>query len=575
MDNHTVAAVLAQTASLLEIRGDNPFTIRAYRSAVETITALPEAVVRLNEQALRALPGVGKDLAQAIHAIATTGSCDTHQELLEIYPATLLDLLELQGVGPKTVARLHASLGVSSLDDLATAARTGRLRELAGMGAKKEAGILTAIEERQSHAGRLLLADATSTVDLLLTYLRECAPAVDFVPAGSMRRGCETCGDIDLLAVGGDATLMDRFTDYPLVERVLGHGGTKSSVRLRGGSQVDLRLVSAASRGAALQYFTGSKAHNTALRERAMQRGFRLNEYGLFRADDEARVAGDSEAGLYEALGLAYVDPELRENRGEIEAAENRNLPTLISEGDIVGDLHMHTTETDGRDTLIVMAEAAWKAGHHYIAITDHSQALSMANGLDERRALANARAIRALNGRFEGLTLLAGIECDILADGRLDLADDCLAELDIVVASIHSHFSLDEARMTDRILRAIENPWVDVLGHPSGRLLLRRRAYAFDSEAVLTAAADKGVILEVNGQPHRLDLNEAMARRAIERGANLVVSSDAHAVAGLHNIRWGVGVCRRAWATPGDVLNTRPLDAFRSALRRNGRSRS
>jgi DNA polymerase (family 10) len=362
---------------------------------------------------------------------------------------------------------------------------------------------------------------------------------------------------------------MDLLIAHPKVEQVLAHGDSKSSVRLVGGYQADLRLVPPDSRGAAMQYFTGSKAHNIVLRDRAIQRGLKLNEYGLFRLDEETKVCGETEEEIYEALGLAWVEPELRENRGEVEAAVERRLPRLVSSADLRGDLHMHTTVTDGRDDLETMAAAAHRLGHSYIAVTDHSKALAMANGLDERRALAHAASVRALNGRFEGLTLLAGIECDILPDGRLDLADDCLAQLDIVIASVHSHFSQDEAEMTDRVLKALQSPWVDVLGHPTGRLLLKRDGIRIDVEQVVTAAAASGVALEINCQVDRLDLSDVHARLARERGVRLVISTDAHSVTALGNQRWGVAMARRAWATPGDVLNTLSVEDLRAQLRR------
>ncbi len=391
---------------------------------------------------------------------------------------------------------------------------------------------------------------------------------------GSVRRGCDTCGDIDILAVGGDPVLMELLLQHPRVERVLGHGDTKSSVRLQGGYQADLRLVPAESRGAAMQYFTGSKAHNIVVRDRALQRGLKLNEYGLFRLDDDHRIAGESEEGIYEALGLEWIAPELRENRGEIEAASHGALPRLITLADLRGDLHMHTTATDGRDDLDSMAAAAQRLGHEYIAVTDHSKAMAMSNGLDERRALEHAARVRALNGRYEGLTLLAGIECDILADGTLDLSDDCLAQLDWVVASVHSHFGQEESQMTERLLRALECPWVDVLGHPTGRLLLKREPARVNMDLLTAAAARLGVALEINAQTARLDLSDTHARLARERGVRLVISTDAHSVGALNNLRWGVQMARRAWATPHDVLNTRGLNELRDSLRRNRRAR-
>ena len=570
MDNRQVARVFAEIADLLEIKGENAFKIRAYRTAADTINTWGDPVSPMDEGQLRALPGIGKDLAAKIHELTTTGACRFHQELLEEFPPTILDILRLQGVGPKTVALLYGVLNIRTVDELAEAARSGRLRELKGMGAKKEVLILRAIEERQRETGRHLLSDTSSASAELVAHLRLHAPAVEFIPVGSLRRGCETCGDIDILAVGGDPALMDVFVGYPQVERVLGHGATKSSVLLRGGYQADLRLVAAESRGAAMQYFTGSKAHNIVLRDRAIQLGLKLNEYGLFRTDDDARVAGETEDAIYEALGLKWIEPELRENRGEIDAAAAARLPRLVSAADIRGDLHTHTTATDGRDGIEAMAAAAHRLGYRYIAITDHSKALAMANGLDEQRALQHAERVRALNGRFDGMTLLAGIECDILPDGQLDLSDDCLAQLDIVVASIHSHFSQDEAQMTDRVLRALECRWVDVLGHPTGRRLLKRDPLRLTMDAVLNAAARHGVALEINCQVDRLDLNDVNARLARDRGVPLVISTDAHSVAALGNMQWGIQMARRAWVTPDDVLNTRTLEDLRPRLRRH-----
>ncbi len=572
MDNRPIAQVFSEIAGLLEIKGENTFKIRAYRSASDTIAAWADPVARMDDKQLHELPGIGKDLAKKIRELVDTGTCRFHQDLLLEFPPTMLDLLRLQGVGPKTVALLYSALNIRSVDELVAAARAGRLRELKGMGPKKEALILTAVEERQKDAGRHLLSDTTAIAAELMVYLRRQAPKAELTPVGSLRRGCETCGDIDILAVGADATLMEQFVAFPGVERVLGQGDTKSSVRILGGYQADLRLVPAESRGAAMQYFTGSKAHNVLLRDRAIQHGLKLNEYGLFRVDDDSRVAGETEEGIYKALGMSWVPPELRENRGEIDAALAQRLPRLLSLSDLRGDLHMHTTVTDGRDDLNAMAAAAHRLGHSYIAITDHSKALAMANGLDETRALDHAARVRALNGRFDGLTVLAGIECDILGDGRLDLADDCLAQLDIVVASVHSHFSQDENQMTERILKALECPWIDVFGHPTGRLLLKRDAVKIDFERVTSAAAQHGVALEINCQVDRLDLNDAHARLAHERGVHLVISTDAHSTTALGNLRWGVQVARRAWLSPEAVLNTRSFEELRPLLRRNRR---
>jgi DNA polymerase (family 10) len=573
VDNRAISQVLAEIADLLEIRGDNAFKIRAYRTAAETLATWPHAIVTLDDQQLRAIPGIGKDLAARIRELADNGTCRYHQELLEQFPPTILDLLRLQGVGPKTVAMLHAMLNIKSIDDLAAAAKAGQLKGLKGMGARKEAQILASIEERSKDSGRHLLSDTATTAASLVEFLHVHDRDVELIPVGSLRRGRETCGDIDILAVGGQPGLMDALISHPDVERVLGQGDTKSSVLLRGGYQADLRLVPPESRGAAMQYFTGSKAHNICVRDRAVQLGFKLNEYGLFRVDDDSRVAGETEEGIYRALGMDWVEPELRENRGEVEAARAGTLPKLITLPDLRGDLHMHTTETDGKDDLTTMAEAAHRLGREYIAITDHSQALAMANGLDEKRALAHAARVRALNGRFEHFTLLAGIECDILSDGRLDLSHDCLAQLDIVVASIHSNFSQESPQMTDRILRAIECPWVDVLGHPTGRRLLQREPLKFDMTAVMDSVARHGMALEINCQVERLDLNDSHARAARERGIPLVISTDAHSANALSRLQWGIQVARRAWVQAGDVINTRPVEELRASLRRNRRT--
>jgi DNA polymerase (family 10) len=570
MDNLAIAQVFSEIADLLEIKAENPFKIRAYRSAADVIAESPVPVAGMTDDQRRALPGIGRDLAARIRELVETGSLEYHRALLQEFPPTLLDLLTLPGVGPKSVTMLYRTLGIRTADDLAQAARTGRLRGLRGFGAKKEQAILRAIEERSGLAGRRLLADAHDTAASIVGALRAAAPDAAIEPVGSLRRGCETCGDLDILASGAAPGLMDTFTRHHLVERVLGRGETKSSVLLRGGFQADLRRVTADSRGAALQYFTGSKAHNIALRDRALQRGLKLNEYGLFRTDDNARLAGETEEEIYAALGLAFIPPELREHRGEIAAAEAGTLPRLVTAADLRGDLHMHTTATDGRADIETMAMAALAAGHRYIAITDHSQALAMARGLDEHRALEHARRIRDVNARLEHITVLAGIECDIRADGTLDLADDCLAELDIVIASVHSAFGQEPAQITDRVLRAIACPWVDVLGHPTGRLILKRAPARLDVERVVREAASAGVALEINSLPDRLDLNDVNARLARQLGAPIVISSDAHSPAALGGLRWGVTVARRAWLTAGDVLNTKPLEELRASLRRN-----
>ena len=570
MDNLGIARVFTNIGDLLEIKGANPFKIRAYRNVADIVGHMAERIADLTDEEVREIPGIGKDLTAKIRELIDTAALAYYDELRQEFPPTILDMLRLQGVGAKTVAALYGELGIETVDALEAAATEGRLRTLKGMGPKKEQLLLRSIAEHRKRVGRHLIGHASQVATRVIEYLRADAADMTIFPVGSLRRGCETCGDIDLLAVGGNTALMSRFTHFPEVERILGHGSTKSSVLLQSGVQVDLRLVPEESAGAAAQYFTGSKPHNIAVRDLAQQRGLKLNEYGLFRVADDHRVAGTSETEIYATLGLAYIPPELRENRGEIRAAAADDLPRLIERADLRGDLHSHTTATDGKADVKTMAQAARDAGLEYLAITDHSQALAMANGLDEHRALAHARHIREVSEQLDGITLLAGIECDIRADGTLDLAEDCLAELDVVIASVHSAFGQDEPQMTDRILRAIASPVVDVIGHPTGRLLLRRDPYRLDIEQVLDAAAKTGVAMEINSQIHRLDLSDSHARLARARGVKLIISTDAHSPASFGLLRWGVIVARRAWAEPDDVLNTRPLEAFRASLRRH-----
>ncbi|NUR55060.1 MAG: DNA polymerase/3'-5' exonuclease PolX [Acidobacteria bacterium] len=572
MENLVIARILAEIGDLLEIKAENPFKIRAYRNASETVAHDTRRVADLTPAERLALPAIGKDIAAKIAELIETGEIRYHQDLLQQFPPTVLDLLHLQGVGPKTVALLYREMDIRTLQDLEDAAKAGRLRGVKGMGAKKEAAILKSLEEQRRFTGRRLMPEAYDTAAALVAALREHAPDAEISMVGSLRRGCDTCGDLDILAAGGPPSVMDAFTGYTLVERVLAHGTTKSSVQLWGGFQADLRVVPRESLGAALQYFTGSKTHNIALRDRAIQRGLKLNEYGLFTTESDERIAGDDEAGVYEALGLAFVPPELREHRGEIAAAEARTLPRLVQLADLQGDLHSHTDVTDGRADIETMARAAKAAGHRYLAITDHSQSLAMASGLDEARALAHARAVREVSSRLDGITLLDGIECDIRPDGTMDLADDCLAQLDIVVASVHSAFNQEPARLTDRYLRALACPWVDVLGHPTGRIILRREPLQADWARIFAAAAASGVCIEINCQVDRLDVDDVRARHARDAGAPIVISSDAHSPAALGGLRWGVVVARRAWLTADDVLNARDVDRMRASLRRNRR---
>jgi DNA polymerase (family 10) len=564
MENPEIARLLAETADLMEIAEENPFSIRSYRNAAATIDGHPERIEDILKDPSRdvtAIAGIGKGIAAALKEIVARGSFARRDEMLEKYPPTALEMLRIPGLGPKTVRALWEHFRVSTLEDLARLCLDHKLRELPRMGAKLEDKILKGISHYRQSAGRFLLNHAAAVA-------AELAPLLEATPAGSLRRGRETVGDLDLLTA--NAAALGEFVKHPRVHDILAQGSNKASARFGAEAlQVDVRLVPKESLGAALCYFTGSKDHNVQLRQRALKLGFSLNEYGLFRLPDEKRVAGETEEEIHAALGLAYIAPELRENQGEIEAAERGTLPALIAEGDLRGDLHMHTRDSDGRATLEEMAAAAQELGHEYIAVTDHSKALAMANGLDERRAAAFAAQVRDYNAEQRGIHVFAGLECDILRDGRMDLAEDALAELDFVVASVHSYMNLEPQEMTDRLLRAMECPAVKVLGHPTGRVLLHREAYRYDFERVAKAAAERGVAFEINASPERLDLHAALIRRAKALGCKFTVSTDAHHPRHLSNIVYGVKMARRGWLEKNDVLNTLPRQAFLAAVRK------
>jgi DNA polymerase (family 10) len=573
LENKEIARVLSETADLMEIAGEDGFRIRSYRNGATSIEGYPERIVDiLNDPARKVtdIPGIGKGLAQVLSEITTSGSCERRDLLLRKFPAGALDFLKIQGLGPKSIALIFEHYHIGTIDELGRLCLEQKLRVLPRMGAKLEEKVLRSIAQYRLRSGRYLLSYAEKVAEELIADLRQ-VPGVEAVtPAGSFRRGRETVGDLDLLVTGPAATAaLDRFVANPRVAEVLGHGENKASAKVgREGLQVDVRALPPDSFGAAMQYFTGSKDHNVAIRTRAVRMGLKLSEYGLFRIEDETRVAGETEAGVYEALGLPWIPPELRENSGEIEAAAEGRLPELVELRQIRGDVHMHTTETDGRATLEEMAQAARELGYEYIAITDHSKALAMANGLDERRAVAFAARVREINRNGLGIRVFSGIECDILKDGALDLADSALAELDVVIGSIHSHMGLEAAEMTDRLLRALECPHIRILGHPTGRLLLQRDAYAFDFDRVVAEAVKRGVWLEINASPERLDLNSALARSAKAKGARFTVSTDAHHPSHLGGMRYGVVTARRGWLGPADIVNTLPADRFAEALR-------
>ncbi|MCS6951342.1 MAG: DNA polymerase/3'-5' exonuclease PolX [Bryobacterales bacterium] len=575
MENREIARLIAETADLMEIAGEDPFRVRSYRngaSAIENLAERVEDIAKDPNRKLTDIPGIGKGLAAVIEEILARGSFERRDKLLEKYPPTALELLKIQGLGPKSIALIWEHYRVSTIDGLERLCQEQKLRVLPRMGAKLEEKILRSIAQYRQRAGRFLLNFADDVAGELIGYLRSGVSGLDRItPAGSLRRGKETVGDLDLLVTGPEAEqALERFVAHPKVSEVLARGPNKASVRYGPeGLQVDMRALAPESYGAALQYFTGSKEHNIALRTRCVRMGYKLSEYGLFRAEDERKVAGETEEEIYEKLGLAWIPPELRENQGEIEAAEEGRLPQLIDFDDIRGDLHMHTVESDGRVTLEEMAQAARAMGYEYIAITDHSKALAMANGLDEKRAVAFARRVRELNRDGLGIRIFSGIECDIRRDGSMDLADDALAELDLVIGSVHSYMNLEAAEMTDRLLKALECPYLRILAHPTGRVLLHREAYPFDFERVAEEAARRGVWLEINASPERLDLHATLLRVARARGCRFTISTDAHHPKHLANMRYGVLMARRGWLRAEDVVNTRSRVEFESLLAR------
>ena len=577
LDNKAVAGMLHETADLMEVDNEDPFRVRSYRRAAEAIEALPQQVADLlnDPKKLLEVPGIGKGMLEHLREIFRDGNLGLRQTLLERYRPSMLELLKIQGLGPKTIALIWSAYKVCDLAGVEKLAREGKLRELPRLGEKQEQKILRAIQGYRRIAGRFLLEEAAGTAERLREHLASVPGIERMIPAGSFRRGRETVGDLDLLISGSGCegarereAIVERVLTFPGIVEVLARGENKVSFRLRSGMQVDVRLLPPQSFGAALQYFTGSKAHNIALRQRALKMGYTLSEYALTRLEDNQPAGGASEEEIYRMLGLDPIPPELRECAGEIEAAEKHLLPRLLTVEDLRGDVHMHTVETDGRCTLEEMAQAARERGYAYMAITDHSKNLAFANGLDDRRALEHIARIRAANGQFGVLRILAGIEVDILADGTLDLSDEVLAQMDLVIASVHSHFQQGSQEMTARLLRAIDNPQVSLIGHPTGRLLLRRDAYEFDMEAVLKAAARKQVAMELNAYPDRLDLCDRHLRMARELGVKIVINTDSHHTSHLQNIRYGVLQARRAWLTPGDVLNTLPVEAFVRAMK-------
>ncbi|HKX00627.1 MAG TPA: DNA polymerase/3'-5' exonuclease PolX [Bryobacteraceae bacterium] len=575
MENKEIARVLWETADLMEIAGEDSFRIRSYRNGATAIESHPERIADIlqnPERKVTEIPGIGKGLATVLADIVARGSCERRDELLKKFPAASLDFLKIQGLGPKSIALIYEHYRIATMDELEALAKEQKLRVLPRMGAKLEEKVLRSIAQYRMRSGRFLLSFAHEAAEELKKYLAEPGGLEEITPAGSLRRGKDTVGDLDILVTGPNAeAALERFIAFPRVHEVLGRGPNKASAKIgREGLQVDVRALPRESYGAAMQYFTGSKEHNVAVRTRAVKMGYKLSEYGLFRAEDEARVAGETEEEVYKALGLAWIPPEIRENSGEIEAAAEGRIPELVEVKHIRGDIHMHTTETDGRASLEEMAEAAKRLGYEYIAITDHSKAIAMANGLDEKRAVEFAGRVRELNRNGLGIRVFSGLECDIMRDGALDLANDALAELDLVIGSVHSHMNLEAAEMTDRLLRALECPHIRVLGHPTGRLLMQREPFPFDFDRVVVESVKRKVYLEINASPERLDLNGTLVRTAKGRGAKFTISTDAHHPKHLQNLWYGVITARRGWLTPDDVINTLPTEKFRKAIQPN-----
>jgi DNA polymerase (family 10) len=572
MDNISIARLLDETASLLEIDAADPFRIRSYRRAVEAVEqqTIQLSTIADDPKQLLAIAGIGKGMLANIQALLTTGTMPLREELLQKYKPTMLDLLRLPGMGPKTVALVWSSCQVCDIDGLEAAAKAGHLTKLPRMGEKFVTKLLKGIEDHRKNSSRFRIDKAQQHADTISSLIRAFPGIDEITPAGSLRRGRETVGDLDLLVTGPAcepdvvSAAVEHVASLPLIDKLIAKGQNKVSFTLRNNLQVDVRLLPRASYGAALQYFTGSKMHNVALRQRAIKRGLTLSEYALLRLEDNVIVAAASEAEIYNALDLDYIPPELRENGGELEAAATHTLPQLITRADIRGDLHMHTEATDGRDTIRQMAEAALARGLSYIAITDHSKNLAMTNGLDDTRALAHIKRIREVDAELQQelkgkIRILPGIEVDILGDGALDLDDSTLAQMDIVVASVHSHFNQPAEEMTARVLRAIENPHVRILGHPTGRKVLGREPYAINIDTILKQAAKLGVAVEHNASPARADLNDLHLRLAKQHGCKIVVNTDAHATEELDQMRYGITQLRRAWLTPADILNTQP----------------
>jgi DNA polymerase (family X) len=579
MDNKSIARILRDTAQLLEIDGAIIGRYRSYEKAAELIAGMHESIEQLakDPEKLQELPGIGERMAQHIREILEKGDYSLRQKLLKKYPVTLLDILHLQSLGPKKVAFLWSNFRAATVADVEKLALEGKLRDLPGFGEKSEQNILKAVQVHKRSTGRFRIDVAEAAAAAIIAHTEKYGKGVaSITPAGSLRRGKETVGDLDLLLTLADGFTSQKHIDaiaehilkFPRIDQVLAHGGNKVSFTLDNGIQVDVRLLEKDSFGAALLYFTGSREHNVTLRGRANDMGYTLNEYALATLKGERRICGRTEEEIYAKLKLDFIPPEIRENSGEIEAAEQHRLPNLIRREDVKGDLQMHTTASDGKNSIEEMVEAARKLGHEYIAITDHSKSVTIANGLDEKRMAEHLKLLQAQNTKGLGIHVFAGAEVDILKDGKLDYSDELLAQIEVVVCSIHSYMNLDRTAMTERMLAAIENPYSQIIGHPTGRLLLRRDPFSYDMEKVLNAAAKHGVAMECNSYPDRLDLTGIYLRMCKERGVKVVISTDSHNVLHLPFIRHGVTMARRGWLERANVINVLPAEQFLAALR-------
>lgn len=569
--NAEIAALFDRLADLLEIEDANPFRVRAYRNAARTIANLGQSIAGLVETGkdLSELPGIGEAIAEKIATIVRTGRLPQLEEVEARTPGALADLMKIDGLGPKRVKALYRQLNIRSFEDLARAARSGKIRGLDGFGAKTEAMVLQHVEHRRGAVQRMRLAEAEDIAAGLVDYLRKSPGVKDISVAGSIRRRKDTVGDLDILVTAARGSpVMRRFVAYDEVVDVVSQGDTRSTVVLRSGLHADLRVVPQVSFGAALCYFTGSKAHNIAVRRIGVAKGCKVNEYGVFKGGK--RVAGRTEQDVYAKLGLAYIEPEMREDRGEIELAAKGRLPKLVTLDDIRGDLHCHTDLTDGRNTLEEMAAAAGERGYEYLAVTDHTKHVTVAHGLDKAGMMTAIRRIDRLNARLDGITILKSAEVDILEDGRLDLPDSVLRELDLVVCAVHYKFNLPEKKQTARILRALDNRYCNILAHPSGRLINVREPYEVDMQTIMNAARERGCFLELNAQPARLDLTDVHCKMAKDMGLKVAISTDAHNTAQFDYMRFGIGQARRGWLEARDVLNTRGLAELKKLLRRD-----